>query len=540
MTIGRANRLAQFILVGHCKSHQRAYNQVMADLLLTNANIYTLDPVHPRANIVAFGNGRVLGFDSDALAVYNPLHAQIIDVGGRTVIPGLIDHHIHFTAYAASLARVNLDGTRSLEQAVARVAERAQRAQPGEWIIGLGWNHLDWTPPVFPTKSSLDAIVPNNPVVLDRKDGHSIWVNSAALRACHITRETPDPAGGVIDRDAIGEPTGILRDNAMDLFEGKRGFDAAALSETDLLNAIRSAHQLGLVGIHNVEGADSLRLFQRLSAQDQLALRVTHMIPGSQLHHALALGLRGGFGDEWLCIAGIKMFADGSLGSQTAWMLEPFEGQPDHCGILTTPLEEIEKLARMAAHAGMMVCTHAIGDRANREVLNVYEKLRRENLTTPLRIEHAQHLHPADVPRFAALNVIASMQPIHCTSDYPMTDALLGARGRYTYAFKSLLDTGAHIVFGSDCPVETLDPWAGIHAAVTRERANGEPHGGWYPQEKLSVEEAVRAYAQPLTVGSLGDALVLSHNIFEIPAHALRETRVEYTIIGGNVVYSTA
>lgn len=538
MMNGRVKRLAQFIFIGHCKSHQRAYNQVMADLLLTNANIYTLDPVRPRANIVAFGNGRVLGFDSDALALYNPLHAQIIDVGGRTVIPGLIDHHIHFTAYAASLSRVNLDGARSLEEAVARVAARVQRAQPGEWIIGLGWNHLDWTTPVFPNKTSLDAIAPNNPVVLDRKDGHSIWVNSAALRACHITRDTPDPIGGVIDRDANGEPTGILRDNAMDLFEGKRGFDAAALSETDLLNGIKSAHQLGLVGIHNVEGADALQLFQRLRARDQLDLRVTHMIPAGNLHHALALGLRGGFGDEWLCVAGIKMFADGSLGSQTAWMLEPFEGQPNNCGILTTPLDEIEKLARMAAQAGMMVCTHAIGDRANREVLNVYEKLRREKLTAPLRIEHAQHLRRDDVSRFAALNVIASMQPIHCTSDYSMTDALLGARGRYTYAFKSLLDTGARVVFGSDCPVETLDPWAGIHAAVTRERANGEPRGGWYPQEKLSVEEAVRAYANPLQVGGLGDCIVLSQNIFEIPPREILNTRVVYTVVGGRVVYS--
>ncbi len=519
-----------------CKSRHRWYNPSMANLILTNAKIYTLNPARPRASIIAFGNGRVTGFDADALAVYNPLHAEIIDVGGRTVIPGLIDHHIHFTAYAASLARVNLDGARSIEEAVERVAARVRSAKPGEWIRGLGWNHRDWRVPEFPTKAPLDAIAPNNPMVLDRKDGHSAWVNSAALRFANITRDTPDPAGGKIDRDANGEPTGVLRENAIQLLGGYVGFKAGNLSENDLLNAIRAAHKLGLVGIDNVEGADSLQLFQRLRAQDQLAFRVTHMIPSGNLERAIDLGLRGGWGDEWLKLGGVKIFADGSLGSQTAWMLEPFEGHPDNFGIPTTPIAEIEKLARAAAHAGMMVCTHAIGDRANREVLNVYEKLRREGFTNPLRIEHAQHLHPDEVARFAALNVIASMQPIHCTSDYPMTDALVGARGRYAYAFKSLLNAGARLAFGSDCPVETLDPWVGIHAAVTRERANGEPRGGWYPEEKLAVAETLHAYSNPLEIGGWGDCVVLSQNIFEIPAQDILKTRVEYTVVGGKVV----
>ena len=504
------------------------------DLYLTNGKIYTMDPTRPRVNAIAFACGRVVAFDEDALAL-RTARTNVIDLQGRAVIPGLIDHHIHFTAWAASLTRVNLDGAHSLEQAIERVAARAKTCPPGEWIVGLGWNQLDWTAPTFPTKTPLDVIAPNNPVVLDRKDGHSIWVNSAALHAAGITRDTPNPVGGVIDRDAMGEPTGILRDNAMDLLESKRGFDAD-ISETDLLKAIQIAHKLGLTGIHNVEGAESLRLFQQLRAQNKLTMRVTHMIPASNLEHAIALGLRGGWGDEFLRIGGIKMFADGSLGSQTAWMLEPFEGQPGNCGIATTSMTEIEQRARMAANAGMMVCTHAIGDRANREVLNIYAKLRREGLTAPFRIEHAQHLHCDDVARFAALNVIASMQPIHCTSDYKMTDALLGARGRYTYAFKSLLDAGAQVAFGSDCPVETLDPWVGIHAAVTRERPNGEPRGGWHPEEKLSVEEAVRAYGSVSRVGEPGDCVVLSQDIFAIPPHEILNTRVEQTIVDGKIV----
>lgn len=512
----------------------------MADLIFTNANIYTLDPAYPRARAIAFSNGRVAGFDADALAVYNPLYAEKIDVGGRTLIPGLIDHHIHFTAYAASLARVNLDGAQSLEEAVARVAARVKMAKPGEWINGLGWNHLDWREPVLPTKAPLDQVAPLNPVVLDRKDGHSVWVNSAALRRANITRDTPDPAGGKIERDANGEPTGLLRENAIELLGGNIGFEARGLTENDLLNTIHATHKIGLVGIHNVEGSDSLDLFQRLRLQSKLRFRVTHMIPGANVEHALALGLRGDFGDEWLKIAGIKMFADGSLGSQTAWMLESFNGQPGNYGMPTTALDEIEHRARAASQAGMMLCTHAIGDRATREILNVYEKLRRDGFTNPMRIEHAQHLHRDDVPRFATLNVIASMQPIHCTSDYKMVDELLGERGRYTYAFKSLLDAGARVVFGSDCPVETLDPWVGIHAAVTRERANGEPRGGWHPQEKLSVEEAVRAYTNPLRVGSFGDCIVLEQNIFDVPPQEILKTQVAYTVVGGSLVYSSA
>lgn len=522
-------------LSSDCNSAPRVYNQVMIDLLLTNGKIYTFDSARPRAHAIAFAAGRITAFDDEAIAARNT-HTETLDVHGRVVIPGLVDHHIHFIAYATSRTRVQLDGARSLEDAVARVAARVATAQPGEWIFGHGWNHLDWVVPEFPTRAPLDAIAPNNPVVLDRKDGHSTWINSAAMRAINLTRATPDPAGGKIERDANGEPTGLLRENAMNLLEGKRGFSAENISDHALLSAIRAAQRLGITGIYNLEGAAALRAFQRLHAQNQLTLRVMHTLAAENLDHALAIGLRGNFGDEFLRIVGVKIFADGSLGSQTAWMLEPFNGSDD-CGIPTTPLDEIERLARAAAQAEMMVCTHAIGDRANRHVLNVYEQLRREGFTAPLRIEHAQHLHPSDVPRFATLNVIASMQPIHATSDYQMADALLGARARYAYAFKSLLSSGATLVFGSDCPVETLDPWVGIHAAVTRERANGEPRGGWYPQEKLSVAEAVRAYiGAPLRVGGSGDVLVLSHDIFNIPAREILQTRVEQTIVGGKIV----
>lgn len=370
-----------------------------------------------------------------------------------------------------------------------------------------------------------------------------MWLNSAALHALNITRDSANPDGGIIERDSSGEPTGLLRERAMALVSGNIGFEVNEVTEVELLAAIQHAHRAGLVGIHNVEGANALRAFQNLHAKNKLTMRVLHMIPADNLEHAVALGLQTGLGDDWLRIGGVKIFADGSLGSQTAWMLEPFEGT-HNCGVPVTPPDKIESLARAASRAGLMVVTHAIGDRANREVLSIYEKLRREKFDNVLRIEHAQHLHPADIPRFHALNVIASAQPIHVTSDYKMADQFLAARARYAYPFKTLLNSGATLAFGSDCPVETLDPLVGIHAAVTRERANGEPRGGWYPEEKLSVEQAVKAYLPTAAKGAAtggsvpADFVVLSQDIFSIPPRDLLSTHVDYTIVAGNVVYA--
>lgn len=509
----------------------------MTDLLLTNGKVHTLDPAHPYADAMAISSMRVVGFGHAAPGTVGS-RAKVIDLQGRTVIPGLVDHHIHFTGYAMGLARVQLEGTRTLDETLARIALRAQSVPRGEWILGLGWNHMDWTPPRFPDKHSLDRVAPEHPVALDRKDGHSMWVNSAALRAANITRETPDPPGGVIERDASGEPTGLLREKAAWLLERAIGPAAYRIGDAELLNAIHIANSMGLTGIHNVEGPNALKAFESLRFNGKLTLRVKQMFPADNLEHAVALGVQTGLGDKFLHLGGVKIFADGSLGSQTAHMLEPFEGQPGNYGVAVTPPEEIERLTRTAVEAGIMVATHAIGDRAIRDVLDVYEKVRRAGFETPLRIEHVQHLHPADLPRFRELNVIASMQPIHATSDYKMADQLIGKRARYTYAFKSLLNAGATVVFGSDCPVETLDPLAGIHAAVTRERSTGDPSGGWYPEEKLTVEEAVRAYSYPLRLTSKADCIVLSQDIFAIPPHDILSTQVDYTIVNGEIVYA--
>lgn len=505
-----------------------------ADLILTNGNFYTPGSSHPHRAALAFEHGRVAGWDDQAEAERGP-HTRVIDLGGKTIIPGLVDSHIHFTGFALGLRQVNLEGARSLSEAVARVAARIQDTARGEWVSGHSWNHNDWDVPVFPTKAALDAVAPDNPVVLTRKDGHSMWLNSAALFAAGITRETPDPAGGKIERDDAGDPNGILREQAMNLMGAGIGVGEEEIAREDLVRAIAHAHRAGLTAIHNIEGPSALRAFQDLRARDELNLRVTQFFPIHQIEHAIALGLEQGFGDEWLGLAGVKIFSDGALGSQTAWMLEPFE-QSLSRGMPLTPRGEIERVARLAAQHNLQVAIHAIGDAANRTVLDIIEKLRGEGFRQALfRIEHAQHLTQADVPRFARLNVIASVQPIHQPSDMFVADRTLGKRARWTYPFRSLLDSGASLYFGSDCPVETLDPLRGIHAAVTRQNENGEPADGWYPEERISVPEAVSAYTR---TAHPSDWVVLSRNIFEIPPREILETRVEYTIVGGNIVYA--
>ncbi len=525
---------------------------MLRDLILLNGDVRTLDPAQPRARALVFRAGEIIyaGDDAGARAFQNH-DAEVVDARGKLVLPGFADAHIHFCGLAQTLARVNLEGCRSLEEAVERVAARVRTARVGETIVGFGWNHSDWAEPVFPDKHSLDAVAPDNPVFLTRKDWHSAWVNSAALRHAGLTRETPDPAGGKLERDAHGEPTGLVRENAMQLFGKGIGQDDEEIPEAVLLQAIAQAHRAGLTAIHNVEGPNALRAWQSLHSRGKLKLRVVHSIPDTNLEHARALGIHRGLGDEWLRLRAVKMFADGSLGSQTAEMRKPFVGS-DKRGMAITDQATMLQLARETVRNRLDLWIHAIGDAAITRVLDIYETLRDEGYDDAiLRIEHAQHLHPSDLPRFAQLNVIASMQPIHQPGDMRVADKLLGPeRARYTYALNSLRQAGATLAFGSDCPVERFEPLHGIHAAVTRQNEAGEPREGWYPAERLSVEAAVEgftrgaalaagdgAHAGALKVGRRADALVLSQNIFEIPPREILQTQVEYTIVGGEVVF---
>ncbi len=527
------------------------------NLVLCNGDIHTMDTATPRVRAIAIAGDRILavGSDDDMRALLAP-GGKVIDLHGHTVVPGFTDSHIHFLFYALSLKQVDLTGAPTLEEALALVAKRAKTMPPGRWIVGRGWDHSLWAGGRFPSRHDLDRVAPEHPVWLKRKCGHVGWANSLALEMAGITARTLDPPGGRIERDpATGEPTGLLfEDAAMGLIDrmlGKPSVDEAA----DVIKeAMGEAHRLGLVGIHVMEEEVSFRAFQKLRADGELKLRVLMQIPEESLDAAVRLGLQSGFGDEWLRFGGVKLFSDGALGSHTAAMLEPYGDRPDDYGIVVLEPERLRHLADEASEAGIALFVHAIGDRANRNVLDAIESTRSagKGLRLRHRIEHAQLLHPDDIPRLARLGVVASMQPIHATQDMLLAERLWGERCAGAYAWRSLLDAGTVLAFGSDAPVEDPDVLKGIHAAVTRRRADGSPGPqGWHPEQRISVEEAVRAYTVgaayasgeetikgTLSPGKLADLVVLSRDIFTIDPIEILNTKVLATMIGGEFVHS--
>ena len=528
---------------------------MQANLVLLNGDVHTMDDAAPQARAIAIAGNRVLAVGDDgAIQALLAPEGKAIDLGGRTVVPGFVDSHLHFMAYGLSLMEIDLMAVPTLEEALDRVAARAETTPEGQWLTGRGWDHSLWPGGEFPTRQDLDRAAPGHPVWLPRKCGHAGWANSRALELAGITAETPDPPGGAIDHDpATGEPTGILKETAMDLmaclFADPSVEDAASAIKVAMTNA----HRHGLVGVHTMEGAAAFRGFQKLRAGGELQMRVLMQIPEDNLDAAIKAGLQSGFGDERLRIGGVKAFADGALGARTAYMLEPFEGEPDNYGIAVSKAEHLKDFVGKASRAGLPAFIHAIGDRANREVLDAVEASRRagEGLHLRHRIEHTQILHPDDIPRLAELGVIASMQPIHATQDMLLADSLWGERSASAYTYRSLLDNGAVLAFGSDSPVEDLNVMVGIHAAVTRRRADGSPGPeGWYPEQRLTVAEAVHAYTAgaayasgeenimgALSPGKLADLVVLSQDIFSIDPMAILETEVVTTMLDGEVVY---
>ena len=486
-------------------------------MVLYNGRIYTMDRASPHVQAVAIAGNRIAAVgDDDQIKNLLAPGGEAIDLGGRTVLPGLTDCHIHFVGYALRLTRIDLSGIASRAEALQLVAERARTARPGEWLLGGGWDRNLWEDTSFPTKEDLDSVAPDSPVALSSKDGHSLWANSLALARAGITAETPDPPGGEIERQpGTGEPTGILKEEASRLVTEvieKPSLDAI---QAALKVAMAHAQRAGLTGIHDCEDELAFAAFQGLLNGGELGLRVLMHIPVKNLDHAIGLGLRTGFGSEQLRVGGVKMFADGALGSRTAAMLAPYQDEPFNLGIVVTPKEEMRELVSKASRAGLSVAI-------------------------------------PDIPRLAQLGVVASMQPIHATSDMEMVERHWGEeRARGAYAWRSLLDVGTVLAFGSDCPVETLDPLAGIHAAVTRRRADGTPGPeGWHPGERITVQDAVRAYTVgaayasgeeqdkgSIAPGKLADLVVLSQDIFAIPAVAILGTKVEATVLGGRFVY---
>jgi len=516
--------------------------------LLYNARIRTLDSIHPSASAIAVGHGRVLaiGETEELLAEFERADKQ--DMHGHTILPGLTDAHLHLEQYALSLQKIDCE-TDSLQECLHRVAKRAQTAAPGAWILGHGWNQNTWGG--WPTLADLDAIAPHNPVYLTAKSLHAAWANSAALRLAGLHAGSPDPTNGRIQRDAHGQPTGILLETAMELV----GTAIPAPSVETIAQAIQQAQpalwRMGLTGLHDFDRRDCFIALQQLHKQGKLGLRVIKSIPLEDLPAAAALGLRTGFGDDWLRIGAVKVFMDGALGPHTAAMFQPYENEPENRGILNMDAEELFDIGRRAAEAGLSLAVHAIGDRANHEVLDAYAQLKRftrDRGLPPLRqrIEHVQVLHPDDAGRLAELGVVASMQPIHATSDMRMADQFWGERAALSYAWRAQLQHGARLAFGSDAPVESPNPFWGLHAAVTRQRSDGSPSpDGWRPEQRLSLHEALAGFtlgpayiagledhAGKLAPGALADLIVLEQDPFTVPPTALLEMKPNATMVG--------
>ncbi|HHY96030.1 MAG TPA: amidohydrolase, partial [Firmicutes bacterium] len=469
---------------------------------------------------------------------------------------GLSDAHLHFLGLGLQFLQVDVTG---LDKAstLATVGEKAKGVRPGEWLRGGRWNQVLWGTQDFPTAADLDTVAPDVPVVLSRVDGHAIWVNTAALKAAGITRDTPDPAGGHIVKDANGEPTGILIDKAMDLVYSKMPDWSPAQKLQALQLADRHLVSLGITSAHDA-GADedTIDLVKQAYTQGKIRLRLYEMLDKEAAEKRIAAGRRpeiGLYGGK-LTVRAIKLLADGAMGSRGAAFFGDYSDQPGWKGLLILNEDEIYKVAKGALGLGYQVCTHAIGDQANNATLNAYERASREaglQQTPRFRVEHAQAIRLTDIPRFAQLGVIASMQPCHATSDMNMAETRIGPfRILGAYAWRSLLNTGAHMAGGTDAPVEPADPFNNLHAAVTRSNHDGLPTGGWYPEQKMTRLEALRsltaeaAYAAfeekdrgTLEVGKLADLVVMSDNYLTCPEQELWRLRAMMTVIGGQIVW---
>jgi predicted amidohydrolase YtcJ len=521
-----------------------------ADILLRNGNVCTLADTQPPAQAVAIRAGRILATGSDmALEGLAGSSTTVIDLGGRTVLPGLTDAHIHLEHYARHLHHVDCE-TPTLDECLDRVRERASKLPAGAWLLGHGWNHNVWG--AYGTAAMLDTVSDRHPMYLTAKSLHAAWANSLAMRQAGITSDTQPPPGGAIHVDATGQPTGILLETAVDLV-------AAIIPEWDLPQLLHALHQaqetllaFGLTAVHDFDGEHCHQALKLLRERGDLALRVVKHVPVELLDQAIARGDQTDTGDDWLRIGNIKVFADGALGPRTAAMLEPYRGDPGNHGLPQITRDELVDIGRKAGRNGLALAVHAIGDRANREVLDAFEDLRRHETAQRLpalrhRMEHLQLVHPDDLSRPASLHVVASMQPIHATSDYPMADAYWGERVATAYAWRSLLDRSTILAFGSDAPVESPNPFWGLHAAVSRRRRDGTPApDGWTPAQRIRLGQALAAYtrgpayaagvehcAGRLRRGFLADLIVLESDPFQLHAPALAELRPVGTMVDG-------
>ncbi|GJG87909.1 amidohydrolase [Gemmatimonadetes bacterium T265] len=540
-----------------------AAGPLAADLVVVNARVYTADAGRPLATALAVRGGRLafVGDDGGARALRGPA-TRVVDLGGRTVLPGLVDAHGHLLELGLVLHQVDVAGTRAYAEVVRRVAEHARThvAVAGNaWVLGHGWDQNAWGDTRFPTHDALSAAVPDRPVWLERIDGHAGLANAAAMRAAGVTRETRDPAGGRIERDAAGNPTGVFVDNAQALVARVVPPPSPDEARAALRDATAALHRYGLTGVHDPgEPRAVLELMEEMAGRGELELRTYAMVAddSAALAYYFARGPRSGLAGGRLWVRAVKLYADGALGSRGAALLEPYSDDAKNVGLLVSAPAHVRDVAVRALRAGFQVCTHAIGDRANRLVLDAYEAALQEVPTADhrFRIEHAQILHHDDVPRFARLGVIPSMQASHQTSDMYWAATRLG-EGRLfgAYAWRSLLDAGSIVPNGSDFPVEQVNPLISFHAAVSRQDAAGWPAGGWHPEQRMTRDEALRSVTLwpamaafqerdlgSLTAGKYADFVVLDRDVMRAAPEEILGARVLATYVGGRAVYEAA
>jgi predicted amidohydrolase YtcJ len=522
-------------------------------LAVVNGRIWTGDPRRPWADALAVNGDRLSSVGSSAeVRKHIRPSTRLIDAGGAMVVPGFIDSHIHFLEGGVGLSSVQLRDARTREEFVRRIAEFAKTAEPGAWITNGDWDH-EWWGGELPTREWIDAVTPNNPVWLSRLDHHMSLANGIALRMAGVTRNTADVDGGTIVRDSSGEPTGILKDNAEQLVDRILPPMSDAQERRALDAAMQYVASNGVTSVHHMGTWDDLAVFERAHARGDLRTRLYAAVQIGTWERLRDVVRERGRGDEWLRIGALKGFVDGSLGSHTAAMLEPFSDAPGDTGLLVNSLEDMYSWTSGADAAGLNMIIHAIGDRAIRLQLDIFERVIRENGARDrrFRIEHAQHLHRDDLGRFAELGVIASVQPYHAIDDGRWAEKLIGReRAKLTYAFRSLLDAKARLSLGSDWPVAPATPLEGIYAAATRRTLDDANPKGWVPEQKISVEEALRGYTADaafasfeedekgtLVSGKLADFAIIDRDITRIAPEEIRDARVTMTVVGGSTVF---
>jgi predicted amidohydrolase YtcJ len=532
-----------------------------ADLVIHNAKIYTSDDAMPRAEAIAIRGDRIIALGTSAeIRKRAAASTKVIDAGGAAVLPGLHDAHGHFTGLGASLQVLRLRGTKNWEQIVGMVRRRAASARPGEWILGRNWDQNDWPQKDFPVHELLSAAAPNNPVYLTRVDGHASIANKAAMDAAGLGKDTADPDGGRIIRDANGNPTGTLIDKAMGLVSRKIPPLTREQLEEQILLADAEARKLGLTMVHDAgANTETVDAYKRLIDSGKLQTRLYVMLRGSMemLKPHFDRGPIANYGNHHLAVRAVKISADGALGSRGAALLEPYSDEAGNTGLLVNPPEEVYAQTLAASKAGFQMCVHAIGDRANRMVMDTFERVQKEvpgARDLRMRNEHSQILDAAEIPRFAKLNVIASMQATHATSDLPWAPARLGPQriDEGAYVWQKLLKTGAIIANGSDFPVEEPNPMLGIYASITRQDEAGTPASGWQPDQRLSRDETLKSFTinaafaahaekelGSLAPGKIADLIVLSKDVMTIAPKEILTTTVKTTVIGGKVVYES-